>query len=46
MEKTSLHSNAFSFDPIFVKLAGNEDRYKISARSDYSLRSVQFPIDL
>ena len=27
--KRCLHANAFSFDPIFVKLAGNEDRRKI-----------------
>ena len=27
--KRYLHANAFSFDPIFVKLAGNRDRHKI-----------------
>ena len=29
-EKRCLHANTFSFDTIFIQLAGNEDRHKIS----------------
>ena len=33
--KNCLHANAFSFDPIFVKLAFKEDRHKISDKFEF-----------
>ena len=30
MGKRCISTKAFSFDPIFIKLVGNEDRHKIS----------------
>ena len=35
MGKQCLHASAFSVDPIFVKLAGNEDRHNISEEFEF-----------
>ena len=35
MGKLYLHTNAFSFDPILIKLAGNKDMHKISEEFEF-----------